>query len=98
MGINVDCTNTIPDAKKMLTAKHYDAICLDIAMDGEEAIDLFKRNRSKTVLVTAWNPAKALERELQTEILMKPFDIEILEKKILTIIESNNMKRTTRLN
>jgi len=80
-----ECAMTIKDAKRLLTENQYDAICLDLLIQGEMSTDLLKlKGKSKAIVLSAWHQAPAIAAEYSLDLIKKPFDIEELEKKLLT--------------
>jgi DNA-binding response OmpR family regulator len=82
-GFAVDHSSTLSDARKMLSAAHYDLVLLDLGLPDGDGIDLIRtlRNRKVTTPVLVITARDALgDRVLgldsgADDYLVKPFDI-----------------------
>ena len=98
-GMEVSTTDSAEDALKMVIAKSYDAVVMDLMMpemDGFKALKLFKQSRPdlSIILLTANVPEATCREAIRLgalDVIEKPADLNYLTQRIKEAKASRNI-------
>jgi len=93
-GYKVVTAGSVAEAREIVNIKLPDVIVLDIKLPGESGVDFAKELKSKNIktpiiFCTAYWDEETIEEISQAEVadfLLKPFDLEVLKKRIKELI------------